>query len=87
MKNKINILILSAAKPHLGKLPAPLWKTPWGIESISLTMKVFKSNYKNTELVGGYDINKIKKKYPKLKIINNPKWKNNGSLQSFLKLV
>jgi len=89
MKNKCSAIILGAGKEildqpyHEKSLPTSLIEDQYGESVLKWILNAFKSNnIEKISFVGGYEIEKIGKKFPDLEFIYNANWKNSGVLES-----
>ena len=84
----IDVIILGAGAPSIGKTPSPLKQLSIRDSVIEWQLDCFSviENLRNVYFVGGYQIDEIRKKFPSLKIINNKNWQNESILDSFLKI-
>lgn len=69
--------ILAAGKPILGDSPTSLQKIN-GVSLVDYQIKLIKSNFPKSKIyfLGGYEINKIAKKYKDVYYIYTPDWQN-----------
>ena len=84
----IDVVILGAGPPSIGKTPSPLKQLSIRNSVIEWQLDCFSviENLRNIYFVGGYQVDEIRKKFPTLKIINNKNWQNESILDSFLKI-
>ena len=84
----MEVILLGAGKPIRGTNPAALKKIGLNTVALDWQLDAFKKigNKIKVSFLGGYKLNKIKKKYPKINFIKNKKWKENNILDSFLKI-
>ena len=84
----IDVIILGAGAPTIGKTPSPLKQLSIRDSVIEWQLDCFSviENLRNVYFVGGYQIDEIRIKFPSLKIINNKNWQNESILDSFLKI-
>ena len=89
MKNKCSAIILGAGKEildqpyHEKSLPTSLIEDQYGESVLKWILNAFKSNnIEKISFVGGYEIEKIGKKFPDLEFIYNANWKNSSVLES-----
>jgi len=79
----VNIYILGAKKPYIGKVHNALHKIGLSNTILDLQIDSFSSiKKKSFTFIGGYKINEIKKKYPTLNFINIKDWEHNTMLNS-----
>ena len=79
---KTHLIILGAGKPHLGKDPSALLKVFENMHSLNFLLNFAKQLKIRTTYVSGYKNNKIKRKFPNLKIVYNKNWKKTGPVYS-----
>ena len=82
----MDIFILGAGKPYKGKTPSALKKIFFKNNVLEWHIKILKklSSKVNINFLGGYNIELVIKKFPKLNFIKIHNWKYNNILDSFL---
>ena len=85
MKKK-HLIILGAGKPHYGNDPSSLKKIFQNYSTLSFILELSKKLNFKTTYVSGFKSEKIKKKFPNLKVIFNNKWDKTGPVYSLNKV-
>ena len=85
MKNKVNVVILGAGRPSVGRKPAALKKIDLKTRALDWQLKTFDVIADNIDFhfVGGYQVEKIMEKYHNLRINIVPNWENGSIIESF----
>ena len=83
----MDIYILGAGKPYLGKKPSALKNILFNKNVLEWQIQTYKQAIKidNLNFLGGYNVESIIKEFPSLNITTIPNWNQNSILNSFLK--
>ena len=85
MDDKLDLIILGAGKPKKGDSPSSLKKVSMNESALDWQLNSFANfNIHNVYYMGGYEIERIIKEYPKLRFTIIPEWESGSILNTFL---
>jgi choline kinase len=78
------VVVLGAGKPHRGKVPSALRTDREGTATLEWLVDALSVELDRITFVGGYDVDAIRRRYPRLRVVVPPDWWRTGSAASLL---
>jgi glutamine kinase len=78
------IIILGAGRPHRGDVPAALRTDREGTSVLEWMVDALNVTLDDVTFVGGFEVDAIRKRYPRLRVIVPSEWRTTGSAASLL---
>lgn len=78
------VIILGAGRPHRGLVPSALRADRDGTPVIEWLLDALGVGIQNVTLIGGYEVDSIRARYPNLRVVVSKGWDQTGSAASLL---
>ncbi len=78
------IIVLGAGRPHRGAVPAALRTDRDGTPTLEWLADALEVDLDRIVFVGGYGVEAVRQRYPRLRVVVPPEWERTGSAASLL---